>query len=308
VFALDALSDARLGWLSAAVLLHVCGQVARGLAWRGVLRAGWPAVARRSACVWYVCGAGLTGVLSARGGDVVRVALARRGLSDASWPALAGTLAAEGSFESVCGIVLGLLAAGLGVGALGTPSPVVLAAVLVAVPAAAALAARSARVCRLVRELLRGLAVLRRPRSWLSGVLPWQVCGRLLRIASMCCFLLAFALPVTPAVVIAACAAQGSGGWLPVPGAGPAAMGAALLVAVPMAAGGAVDGESVRALALLVPAALTAVGASLSVVLLAVLSGARTPRGLVRWLSAQAATAAGLAPAAATRSGSRPIA
>jgi hypothetical protein len=125
----------------------------------------------------------------------------------------------------------------------------------------------------------------------------------------VCCFLLAFALPVTPAVVIAACAAQGSGGMLPIPGAGPAAMGAALLVAVPVAAGGPVDGDSLHALALVMPVVLTAVGGTLSVVLLAVLSGARTPRAFLRAQAALAAEAvAGRTPAAAMRSGSRPIA
>jgi hypothetical protein len=309
VFVLDALGDAGLGWLSAAIALHVCGQAARGMAWRGVLAAAWPRVPRRGACAWYLSGAGLTGLFSARGGDVVRLALARRGVPGASWPALAGTLAAEGSFESACGIALALVAGGLGVRALGPPSPAVLAAVLVAVPVATALAVRSSRLRRIGREVARGLTALRRPRAWLHGVLPWQVCGRALRIASMCCFLLAFSLPVTPAVVIAACAAQGSSGVLPIPGAGPAAMGAALLVAVPVAAGGPVDSESVHALALVVPAALTAVGAVLSVVLLAVLSGARTPRAFLRAQAALAAEAvAGRTPAAAMRSGSRPIA
>jgi hypothetical protein len=85
-------------------------------------------------------------------------------------------------------------------------------------------------------------------------------------------------------------------------------MGAALLVAVPVAAGGSVDGEAVRALALVVPVALTAVGATLSVVLLAVLSGARTPRAFLRAQAALAAEAiAGRTPAAALRSGGPPI-
>jgi hypothetical protein len=307
VIALDAPGDARLGWLAAAIALHVCGQLARGLAWRGVLGAAWPRVARRSACAWYVCGAGLTGVLSARGGDLVRVALARRGLGEASVPALAGTLAAEGSFESACGLALTVVAAGLGAGAVGVPSPLLGAGVLVAVPAAA-LACRSARLRRLAREILRGLAVLRRPRSWVRDVLPWQVSGRVLRLGAMCCFLLAFGLPVTPAVVIAACAAQGSSGALPVPGAGPAAMGAALLVAVPMAAGHPVDAGAVHALALVVPAALTATGVILSVVLLALLTGVRTPRALWRAQAALAGAAvAGRTPAAAMRSGSEAI-
>src|SRR3954449_6256311 len=87
---LAALAGAHAGLLVAAIALHVGGQACRGLAWRGVLAAAWPGVTRRRACAWHVCGAGLSGVLSARGGDAVRIALARRQLDGASWPGGAG--------------------------------------------------------------------------------------------------------------------------------------------------------------------------------------------------------------------------
>src|SRR3954462_1661767 len=129
---LDALAGAHAGLLAAAVALHVGGQLCRGLAWRGVLSAAWPVVTRRRACAWHVCGAGLSGVLSSRGGDALRIALARRDLREATWPALAGTLAAEGSFESVSGLVVTLLALKLGVGDLHAPPVALLVAVAVA--------------------------------------------------------------------------------------------------------------------------------------------------------------------------------
>jgi hypothetical protein len=277
-----ALAGAQIGWLVLAVLLHVGGQASRGVAWRGVLAANWPEVTRRRACAWYVCGAGLSGVLSARGGDAVRVTLAKRELKGATWPALAGTLCAEGSFESVCGVVLMLVAVWLGVGTLHAPSPALIAAGAVALVAVAVLATRSTRARRLVREVGRGLAVLRRPRCWACQVLPWQVGGRVLRLGAATCFLLAVGLPATPAIIIAACVAQSSGAIVPLPGAGPATVGAALLVALPLAAGHAIDEGAVATLAVVQPAALTAVGVVLSLALLAMLSGARTPRALVR--------------------------
>src|SRR4051794_30792131 len=83
----DAVAGAPAGLLVAAVALHVSAQVCRGLAWRGVLSAPWPGVTRRRACAWHVCGSGLSGVLSTRGGDAVRIALARRDLRGATWPA-----------------------------------------------------------------------------------------------------------------------------------------------------------------------------------------------------------------------------
>src|SRR6185369_16882961 len=109
-------AGAQVGWLVLAVVLHVCGQVSRGVAWRGVLAPTWPEVTRRRACAWYVCGAGFSGVLSPRGGDAVRVTLAKRELQGATWPALAGTLCAESSFESVSGLTMMGVAVALGVG------------------------------------------------------------------------------------------------------------------------------------------------------------------------------------------------
>jgi hypothetical protein len=262
-----------LALLAAGVALHVCGQVARGIAWRGVLAATWPGVTRRRACAWHVCGAGLTGVLSARGGDAVRIALARRELDGATWPALAGTLCAEGSFEAVCGIVLTLVTVWLGIQTLAAPSPIVLGVAAAALAVAGLLAMRWASARRVAREVGRGLAVLRQPRRWLRQVLPWQVCARVLRLAAVSCFLLAFGLPAAPAVVIAACAAQGSGAMVPLPGGGPATMAGVLLVALPIAAGHPLDAGAVATLAVVWPAALTTVGVTLSLALLAVLVG-----------------------------------
>jgi uncharacterized membrane protein YbhN (UPF0104 family) len=279
---IDAVAGAHTGLLVAAVSLHVAAQVSRGIAWRGVLAATWPQVTRRRACACHVCGAGLGGVLSARGGDAVRVALAKRELGDATWPALAGTLAAEGSFETVCGLIVTLVALRLGVGTLHLPSADLLAVAAIVVPVAVLLVSRSSRVRRIAREAGRGLVVLARPRRWAAQVLPFQIAARVLRLGSALCFLLAFGLPVAPAVVLAAAAAQGSGAMLPLPGAGPAAGGAAILVAVPMAAGGHVDAGAVAALALAWPLLLTCVGVALSTILLAAVSGARSPRALLR--------------------------
>jgi hypothetical protein len=133
-----------------------------------------------------------------------------------------------------------------------------------------------------VREVRRGFAVLQDRRRWLREVLPWQVAARLLRFMAVGCFLLAFGLPAAPAVVIAACAAQGSGALVPLPGAGPATWAAALLVTLPIAAGHPIDAGSVAALAVVQPLALTLVGVTISLGLLAMLSGARTPRALAR--------------------------
>lgn len=278
----DAVGEAHVWWLLVAVGLHLAGQLSRGFGWGAVLGATWPGVSQSRACAWYVCGAGLTGVLSPRGGDLVRIGLAKRKLSDASWPALAGTLAVEGSFELASGVALALVALGIGVGGFQAPSPVLIGIVAGAATALAVLARRSARLRRIASEFGRGLAALGEPRRYLLQVLPWQVVGRLLRLASLGCFLFAFGLPAAPAVIIAASVTQGSGRLLPIPGAGTAAAAAALLVTLPVAAGHPIDAIAVGALAVTQPALLTLVGVTLSLALLARELGARTPRALVR--------------------------
>jgi Lysylphosphatidylglycerol synthase TM region len=274
--------SAHLGWLLAAVCLHVAGQICRGLAWGAVLRAAFPDVSARRACAWHVCGAGLTGVLSPRGGDVVRVGLAKRELPEASLPALAGTLAAEGSFELVSGIALVAAAFALGVGGLHAPASELIGLAALAAAAAILVARRSARLRRALAELRHGLAALRQPRFFARRVLPWQVASRFVRFASFGCFLVAFELPATPAVVLALIVTQGSGRMLPIPGAGTAAAAAALLAVLPVAAGQPVDASAVAALALTQPALLTLVGLTASLVLLGVLLGVRSPRAVLR--------------------------
>jgi hypothetical protein len=276
-----AVAHAHVGWLLAAVCLHVAGQLSRGFAWGAVLFAAWPDVSARRACAWHVCGAGFTGVLSPRGGDLVRIGLAKRELREASWPALAGTLAVEGSFELASGVVLMLLAVGVGVGGLHAPPPALIATVLLAGTGVAVLARRSRRLTRVLSEVRRGLAAVREPRRFARQVLPWQIAGRLLRLASLGCFLCAFELPASPAVIVAASVTQGSGRMLPIPGAGTAAAAAALLAILPVAAGHPVDASAVGALAITQPAVLTLVGITVSLVLLTVLVGARTPRALL---------------------------
>jgi len=277
----DSLAGVHAGWLVAAILAHLSGQLCRGLAWRGVLSASWPGVTRRRACCWQLCGAGLSGILSGAGGDAVRAALAKRELSGATWPALAGTLVAEGSFEFVTGLGLALVAISLGAAKLGAPGVLPVGVVLAALGVVTVLGSRLHAVRRIALEVGRGISVMRHPRDFLGGVLPWQISARLLGLAAIGCFLRAFGLPAGPAVIVAAAVVAGSGNLLPF-GGGTAAAGAALLVAIPVAAGHPVDGNAVAALALVRPAILTVIGCAISVALLSKLCGAHSPRALLR--------------------------
>lgn len=293
-----ALGDVGHAWLAAGVLLHLAGQVARGVGWHAILRLTFPGaqpLSRRQVVACHVAGAGAGGLLSARGGDLVRVVLVRRRVPQASLPALAGTLVVDATFETAVGVGLGIWAASAGLSAAGVGSLATIAPSLLAAVAVLALVSRSGRFPRLTlgaRELVRGMAAYRAPRTLLARAVPWQALGRAARLASIACFLLAFGLPAGFAAIACVATMHSGGRFIPVPGVG-AAAGAGLLVA----SFGAVTGdtahpEAVAALAVAMPGVLTTIGAVLTVVLVLRLSGLRSPRRAIAGLRREVAVAA----------------
>lgn len=217
---------------------------------------------------------------------MVRLALARRELHDATVPALAGSLLLENSFEMLSGWALTAAAVWLGVGSFAAPPLRLLLALALGAALLALTARRSPRIRRIAAELLRGLSGLKNPRSFAWRVLPWQVASRLLRLAAVWCFLEAFGLPTGPAVLVAASVAQGSGNTLPLPGVGIAASAAAIVAALPVAAGQALPAGELGALALMQTAGLTALGVVTSTAVLSALCDMRKPLTAVRGLLA----------------------
>ena len=95
-------------WLVAGVVLHLGSQLARGRGWHSVICAAHPGVPhprRRDVLATWVAGAGASGVLSARGGDALRILLLRRRMTT-TCPTLVGTLAAETVAETAIGALL----------------------------------------------------------------------------------------------------------------------------------------------------------------------------------------------------------
>src|SRR5919198_5456241 len=119
------MGTANLAWVVLGVLVHVANQVARAQGWYTVIRHAGPdaPVGRRDALAAWVAGAGAGGVLSARGGDAIRVMLLRPRAPEERVPVLAGTIVAEGVGEAVLGSGLLVAAAALGIGpGLGMPA------------------------------------------------------------------------------------------------------------------------------------------------------------------------------------------
>src|SRR5690349_3668309 len=161
-----ALERVAPGWLVLGVLLHLANQVARGRGWYSIVRSSseQPPRKRGGLAAW-VAGAGAGGIVSARGGDAVRVlVLARRMPGKGNRALLTGTLVAETVGETLLGLGLLAIALGVGVGPSMGPSPKVALYGLGAVAALAGVALigrRSARVKRFVSNAKAGCAMVK---------------------------------------------------------------------------------------------------------------------------------------------------
>ncbi|HEY1276870.1 MAG TPA: lysylphosphatidylglycerol synthase domain-containing protein [Thermoleophilaceae bacterium] len=294
----EDIGGAAPGWLLLAVALHLANQLARGRGWWSVIALSCPAGSwprRRDAIGAWVAGAGIGGVLSARGGDAGRLVLLRPRVPDAGYPRLAGTIVAEGVGEAVLGIAfMALLLVG-GSGSIpgaGAWSSAWMVPALVAVVAALVLfRSRFGRVRRLTAEVARGCSAVREPRAYARAVLPWQLASRLLRIASMACFLVAFGLPATPGTVGLVMLAQGGGRLLPLAPASVAATVAVVAAGMPSATGADVGTGAVAAFVVGTSTALTLVGVVLAIVIAVCMAGRRripAAHHLLRWRVARA--------------------
>src|SRR5829696_8949990 len=200
----DAVAGVAPGWLVLGVALHLANQVARGRGWYAVVRTACgeePAPRRRDVLAAWVAGAGAGGIVSARGGDAVRVLLlARRMPGKGNGALLTGTLVAETAGESALGAAMLAVALAFGVGPTLGPSTSIVLYVLagvLAVTGVVLLGRRHPRVRGFLTRVGCGCSPLRSPRRYARDVLPWQLASRVLRLASLACFLVAFGLPAT---------------------------------------------------------------------------------------------------------------
>jgi hypothetical protein len=262
------MGTAAVGWLGLGVLAHLANQLARGLGWYSVIRTACPAepVRRRDALGAWVAGAGASGILSARGGDAVRLLLLRPRTGDAGYPLLCGTLVAEAAGEAAIGMALIGGAAGFGLWpGMHIPAPWL---ALVAIPIVFAVS-RIGAVRRFAAGAARGTCALRSPGRYSCSVLPWQAASRLARGLSIACFLTAFGLPATVPAILLVMLAQGGGRAIPFAPASLGAGAAILAAAFEPVTGTAVDTATVATFFVGTSALLTAVGVALAVIIAA---------------------------------------
>src|ERR671925_170884 len=91
----DHLAAVHWGALVVALVFHVAKATVRTFAWRNILRAAFPGarVRRRTVITAYLAGVGVNSIAPARGGDAVKLYIARHGIEGSNYATLTSALA-----------------------------------------------------------------------------------------------------------------------------------------------------------------------------------------------------------------------
>ena len=209
------LAAARWDLLGVAVVLHIVKTAAVSRAWRNIIAAAYPAVRIRWGDVFgaYVAGVGVNAVVPARGGDVAKLYIAHERVRGSTYTTLASTIVALTTFDAV--VATALLLWAIAIGALPSldvlpnlppfdftwvfEHPRLALALAAALVAAAVVGATWAarRVAAFKRRVAQGFAVMRSPRRYVCGVVPWQAVDWGLRLATIYFALRAFGIPAS---------------------------------------------------------------------------------------------------------------
>jgi lysylphosphatidylglycerol synthase-like protein len=274
----------------AGTVLYLLAQAIRTRGWYTIVRAAYPEahdLRARDVMRAYLAGAGVNAIVPARGGDVVKLAMLHRRIPNSSYATLAATFVPETLFETAVGA--GLVAWALARGFLPVPTssgefPAVDVSLVIEHPVLCTFGALALGllgwwlVRRMGARLRRGLAILRTPRLFLTGVASWQALARLVRLVSLAAFMAAFALPVTLATVVLVMAAQGGGRIVPLAPASAGLRMAMLSYGFVEVTGEGVDIAAITAFTIGVGAVLGAAGLVVAVVVLAREFGTLSPR------------------------------
>src|SRR5262245_7484955 len=104
----SALSDISWGYLAIGLGLSLALQLVRAHAWTNALRAAYPdgRVPETRVVGAFLVGAGLNGIMPARGGDAVKIVLAKRSIENANYPSIISSFGALAPFDAVLGALV----------------------------------------------------------------------------------------------------------------------------------------------------------------------------------------------------------
>jgi uncharacterized membrane protein YbhN (UPF0104 family) len=221
-------------WLLVGIVLYELAQVVRTRGWFNVLRAAYPdstELRARDVTTAYLAGAGLNGIVPARGGDFLKLFLVHRRLPKARYSTLVATFGPETLPEIVMstGLVIWALTHGFLPVPLSTNDlpefdvsfvmthPLV---TLVAVSGAGVVLIALTRWCRpgarkLYARMKQGFEILHSPRRFVIGVAGPQAASRLVRLGAMVCLMKAVGLPLSVDTALLVLAAQSAGRIIP---------------------------------------------------------------------------------------------
>ena len=237
-----------LPYLAVALVLSLALQLCRAHAWANALRAAYPGdrVSEGGVIASFLIGVGMNGILPARGGDAIKIVLAKRSVSDSSYPAIISSFAVLAPFDSGIGLLVllyaitqGLLPAAPRLPELPAfdisfwaahPQLLLFTITVAGIGLIALIAVLARRVESFWRNLKQGVAIFREPRRYLRQVAAWQLAGWLLRFTSFWLFLEAFGIGGSAETVLLVMSVQAISGALPLTPGGAGAQ-QALLVA-----------------------------------------------------------------------------
>jgi uncharacterized membrane protein YbhN (UPF0104 family) len=198
------------GALAFALLLHFGHMCCRSRGWFNTLRAAYPSerFQWRRILGSYVAGVGVNSVLPARGGDVVKIYLAKQSVPNSTYPAVTSSFFVESIFDTTAGSIVMLFALTQGV-LPSLPSLPDLAAfdlsfwaehprfalftiTFVTIGLLVLYAVLSIRAVVFWRRVRQGVVILADFRRYLRQVAAWQGAAWLLRFFSFFFFLEAF--------------------------------------------------------------------------------------------------------------------
>jgi uncharacterized membrane protein YbhN (UPF0104 family) len=204
-------------WLAIGILCQLGKLVAVSRAWRNIVKAAYPdqPVRWRPMFGAYVAGTGVNALIPARGGDVVRLFLAKRRIEGSNYTTLVSTSLLQTIFDMVvatCFILWAITQHVLpGLDVLRSPSlpaldygwafrhptfGLILIGLLLLF-GTALVAWIAERVEQFKAKVAQGFAAFRDRSYYLRSVVPWQLLDWSLRLVTVFFFLRAFGVPAT---------------------------------------------------------------------------------------------------------------
>ena len=213
----DQLAAVEFKWIAAGILCHLAKLVAVSRAWRNIVKAAYPRqpVRWRQLFGAYVAGTGVNAIIPARGGDVVRLYLAKHRVEGSTYTTLVSTSLLQTLFDMVLAGCFILWAVSQGVlpgidvirspdlpaldwgWAFRHPTVGLILFGLLLLFGTALVAWVAERVDHFRDKVAQGFAAFSDRDYYVRHVVPWQLLDWTLRLTTIYFFLRAFGIPAT---------------------------------------------------------------------------------------------------------------